>query len=214
LAKLDDEPCNEIQKYLLYGFRRSFPLGSDGSMGEAPGQSEELGWSNSIYDQLHRVAEKALAREKPGHSLQPTLLVNDAWLKLVDQENVDAADRAQVMAAGANIIRRLLVDHARKRKSQKRGGADGRGLPLHISIADSAGQIELLELNDALETLERDNPRAAQVVEMKFFGGLSGVEIAQQLEVSLRTVNNDWRFAKAWLYRVLSADPKSQNNDT
>lgn len=191
-----------------------FFVGKPGrGVSKTPPQSTDSQWSNSIYDQLHRIAQNALANEKPGHSLQPTLLVNDAWLKLAEQRNVDAADRSQVMAVGANIIRRLLVDHARKRKAQKRGGADGRGLPLHISIADSANQIDLLELNDALKGLERDNPRAAQVVELKFFGGLSGEEIAQQLDVSLRTVNNDWRFAKAWLYRVLNSDPESKGNN-
>ena len=173
-------------------------------MPDSPRLPDDDRWSQTIYDQLHQVAQKALAREKPGHSLQPTLLVNDAWVKLVQQRNVEAEDRSQVMAAGANIIRRLLVDHARQRKAQKRGGPDGRGIPLHISVADSANQIDLLELNDALESLERDNPRAAKVVELNFFGGLSGDEIADQLAVSLRTVNNDWRFAKAWLYRVLS----------
>ncbi len=179
-------------------------------MNDRFGQPAEKRWSDSIYDQLHRIAERALAREKPGHSLQPTLMVNDAWLKLLDQKNVDAANRSQVMAAGSNIIRRMLVDYARKRKAQKRGGKKGRGEPLHICVADSANQIELLELNDALESLEKDHPRTAQVVELKFFGGLTGDEIAQQLNVSLRTVNNDWRFAKAWLYRVLNSDQKSE----
>jgi len=175
-------------------------------MPDSPHRPDDDRWSPTIYDQLHQVAQRALSREKPGHSLQPTLLVNDAWLKLVQQNNVDVGDRSQVMAAGANIIRRLLVDHARQRKAQKRGGPDGRGIPLHISVADSANQIDLLELNDALEALEMDNARAARVVELKFFGGLSGEEIADQLAVSLRTVNNDWRYAKAWLYRVLSQE--------
>jgi RNA polymerase sigma factor (TIGR02999 family) len=160
-------------------------------------------WHQSIYDQLHRIAGAALGRERPGHSLQPTLLVNDAYLRLLDQKNVDVGDRSQVMAAGATIIRRLLVDYARSRKAQRRGGAEGRGGALHMSVPDNANPIDLLDLHDALEKLARDNSRAARVVEMKFFGGLSGEEIAEQLDVSLRTVNNDWRFAKAWLYRTL-----------
>ncbi len=160
-------------------------------------------WQSSIYDQLHRVAQGALARETPGHSLQPTMLVNDAYLRLLEQKNVDPADRSQVMAAGATIIRRLLVDYARKRKAQKRGGGAGRKMLLSVSIADATNHLEILELNDALETLGRENPRMASVVELKFFGGLSGEEIAEQLGISLRTVNNDWRFAKAWLYRTL-----------
>ncbi len=163
-------------------------------------------WNQSIYDQLHHVAEKALKQEAPGHSLQPTLLVNDAYLRLLDQRNVTPEDRSAVMAAGANIIRRLLVDYARKRKRLKRGGEEGRGNPLHFSIADDTSQIDVLELDDALEVFATDRPRAAQVVELKFFGGLTGEEIAEQLGVSIRTVKNDWRFAKAWLYRELGAE--------
>jgi RNA polymerase sigma factor (TIGR02999 family) len=135
------------------------------------------------------------------------MLVHDAYMKLREQRNIDPADRSQMMAAGATIIRRLLVDYARARKAQKRGGSEDRQIPLHISVADSASQIDILELNDALETLARKNVRAAQVVELKFFGRLSGDEIAEQLGVSLRTINNDWRFAKAWLYHELGTDP-------
>lgn len=170
-------------------------------------------WPQSIYDQLHNLAERAIAGERPGHSIQPTLLVNDAYLKLLEQKNVDRADRSQVMAAGANIMRRLLVDYARRRKALKRGGAAGRGIPLHIAVADDASQIDMLELNDALETLAGRNERAAQVVELRFFGGLSGEEIAEHLGVSLRTVNNDWRYAKAWLYGHLSSTPNETEHD-
>ena len=122
-------------------------------MSESTNADENAGGQSSIYEQLHRLAEGALRRETPGHSLQPTLLVNDAYLKLLEQKNIDPADRSQVMAAGATIIRRLLVDYARTRKAQKRGGSDGRGIPLHISVADSASQLDVLELNDALEAL-------------------------------------------------------------
>ena len=175
-------------------------------MSDAENSVDEPGWHASIYEQLHQIAEKALRRETPGHSLQPTLLVNDAYLRLLDQQNVDPADRSAVMAAGAVIIRRLLVDYARKRKRLKRGGENGRGNRLHLSIADSANQIDVLELNDALELLAEQRPRVAQVVEAKFFGGLTSEEIAQELGVSLRTVKSDWRFAKAWLYRALGSD--------
>ena len=176
-------------------------------------QGDRSDWQNSVYDQLHRLAKGALNRETPGHLLQPTMLVHDAYLKLLEQKNVDPADRSQVMAAGATIIRRLLVDYARTRKAQKRGGPEGRGIPLHISVADSAKQLDVLELNDALTALGEVNARAAQVVELKFFGGLSGEEIAEQLTVSLRTVNNDWRFAKAWLYRTLSEDLEGSSDE-
>lgn len=182
-------------------------------MPEPSRRSNTSPWHSSIYEQLHQCAQKALANERPGHSLQPTLLVNDAYMRLLEQRNVDLADRSQVMAAGATIIRRLLVDYARARKAQRRGGVDGRGVPLHVSVADSANDLDVVELNDALEALAKQNVRAAQVVELRFFGGLSGEEIAQQLGISLRTVNNDWRFAKAWLYRTLGSDQEGRQID-
>lgn len=182
-------------------------------MADSDRQGDRTEWQNSVYNQLHRLAQGALKRESPGHSLQPTMLVHDAYLKLLEQKNVDPADRSQVMAAGATIIRRLLVDYARTRKAQKRGGSDGRGIPLHISVADSARQLDVLELNDALVALGEINARAAEVVELKFFGGLPGEEIAEQLDVSLRTVNNDWRFAKAWLYRTLSPESEELSDE-
>lgn len=110
------------------------------------------------------------------------------------------------MAAGATIIRRLLVDYAQARKARKRGGSKNRQIPLHVSVADSASQVDILELNDALENLAGQSARAAQIVELKFFGGLSGGEIAEYVGVSLRTVQKDWRFAKACLYRILKPE--------
>ena len=175
-------------------------------MDQVTNQIEEGNWHHSIYKQLREIAEKALKRETPGHSLQPTLLVNDAYLRLLEQRNVNPEDRSAVMAAGANIIRRLLVDYARKRKTLKRGGEKGRGKELHVSIVDNANVLDVLELNDALERLGEQHPRAAQVVELKFFGGLTSEEIGEQVGVSLRTVKSDWRFAKAWLYRELGSD--------
>ncbi len=103
-------------------------------------------WQQSVYDQLHRLAERALGREAPGHSLQPTLLVNDAYLYLLKQRHIDPAERSQVIAAGANFIRRLLVDYARRRQAKKRGGKVGRGIPLHISVADDANTLDVVEL--------------------------------------------------------------------
>ena len=182
-------------------------------MPDSPGADANSAWQQSVYDHLHQMAEKALRRESPGHSLQPTMLVNDAYLKLLQQRNVDSSDRSLVLAVGANIIRRLLVDYARKRKANKRGGEDGRGIPLHISVAVDASEIDILELDEALDLLAEKNERAAKVVELKFFSGLTGEEISQQLAISLRTVNNEWRFAKAWLYRQLSTDTNEQNQD-
>ena len=181
-------------------------------MTESPPPENENSFQRSVYDELHAIAERALTGERAGHSLQPTLLVNDAYLRLQQQKNVDPKHRSMMLAAGATIIRRLLVDYARTRKRKKRGGNEGRGIPLHVSMADDAKGLDVLDLNDALEALAKELPRAAQIVELKFFGGLTGEEIAAQLSISLRTVNNDWKFAKAWLYRELG--PDSENIDT
>ncbi|MGI9473331.1 MAG: ECF-type sigma factor, partial [Rubripirellula sp.] len=159
----------------------------------------------SVYGQLHRLARHALQSERAGHSLQPTLLVNDAYMRLMEQRNLSLDDHSAVMAAGATIIRRLLVDYARKRRSQKRGGKTGRGVPLQPTMAEPRRH-DVLEISDAIEQLGIHHCRAAQVVDLKFFGGLTCEEISHQLDVSVRTVKNDWRFAKAWLHRELGSE--------
>ena len=161
------------------------------------------GWQQSIYHELHQIAERALRLETPGHSLQPTLLVHDAYMRLKDQANLAGQDRHRFLAAGAVIIRRLLVDYARKRKASKRGGEKNVEDVLHISTTPDANTVDVLELNDALEVLAKKSPRAARVVELRFFGGLTSDEVADELGVSLSTMNSDWKFAKAWLYREL-----------
>ena len=218
LAKMVAETCNRAGNFFADSFSIIFSSGkyrSDmtNSSENTPEQRHDQQWHESIYGQLHELAERALARESPGHSLQPTILVNDAYLRLLEQRNVSPDQRSQMMAAGATIIRRLLVDYARTRKAKKRGGPDGRGVPLHISLSDSAKHLDVIELNDALELLASENSRTAKVVELKFFGGLSGEEIAEQLGVSLRTVNNDWRFAKAWLYSKLGPSDDEEKSD-
>lgn len=174
----------------------------------------DVPWSQSIYDQLHEIAQQALRRESPGHSLQPTLLVNDAYMQLLKQRNVNRADKSQVLAVGATIIRRMLVDHARKRLTAKRGGDQGRGVGLDLSIVGYTNGLDVIELNDALAVLAKRHERAEKVVELRFFGGLVNEEIAEHLNISLRTVNSDWRFAKAWLYREMgpqsSETPESE----
>ena len=158
----------------------------------------------SVYTQLHEIAERALARETPGHSLQPTLLANDAYMRLLDQRNIDPEQRSAVLAAGAKIVRRLLVDYARKRRALRRGGVAGRGVPLEIFVGDEKSPVDLLELHEALDNLSRKSERLAEVVELRFFGGLTQEEIAKHIGVSDRTIRNDWNFAKAWLYDALS----------
>ncbi|TWT58280.1 RNA polymerase sigma factor [Thalassoglobus neptunius] len=163
-------------------------------------------WHQSMYDQLHQLAGRELKKEAPGHSLQPTVLVNDAFMKLLEQRNVDLNDRTHAMAVGANILRRLLVDHARKRKTLKRGGQQGRGQALFPSITTGTSRVDVVELHDALEVMEESHSRPAKIVELKFFGGLTGEEISSELNVSRSTVQAELGFAKAWLKKELSEE--------
>jgi len=156
-----------------------------------------------VYQELHRLARRYMKGERPGHSLQTTALVNEAYLRLVDYKRMQWQNRAHFFAVSAQVMRRILVEHAR-RHNQKRGGA----VP-HVSL-DEAAQVgggrpsDLVALDDAMNSLARLDPRKVQVVEMRFFGGLSVEETAEVLKVSPVTVMRDWSTAKAWLYRELS----------
>lgn len=162
-------------------------------------------WEQSLYEELRPLADAAIRWEKPGHSLQPTLLMNDAYLRLQQQENLKEADRSKVLAAAARIMRRLLIDRCRKRDAEKRGGKLGR-VPFPSDVAEHDRSTEILELHEALIVFQKQSPRAAKVVELRFFGGLTSEGVAEVLDVSLSTVNSDWRFAKAWLLRQMSRD--------
>jgi RNA polymerase sigma factor (TIGR02999 family) len=156
-----------------------------------------------VYDELRRLARHYMRRERPGHSLQTTALVNEAYMRLVDYERMQWQDRAHFFAVSAQLMRRILVEHAR-RHNLKRGG----GLQ-HVSLEEAAvvggGQdVDLMALDDAMNGLARIDPRKVQVVEMRFFGGLSVEETAEVLKVSCVTVKRDWRAAKVWLYRELT----------
>ena len=156
-----------------------------------------------VYDELHRLARRYMRGERAGHSLQTTALVNEAYMRLVDYERMQWQNRAHFFAVSAQLMRRILVEHAR-RHNLKRGG----GVP-HVSLDEAAvmggGQdADLVALDDAMNALARIDPRKVQVVEMRFFGGLSVEETAEVLEVSPVTVKRDWRTAKAWLYRELT----------
>ena len=157
-----------------------------------------------VYDELHAVAERFMARERSNHTLQPTALVNEAYLNLIDQTRVDWKNRAQFSAVAANIMRRLLVDHARRHNAIKHGG-DAQKLVLTDSLrADTAGDIDVLALDEALEELNRLNERHRKVVELRFFGALTVDETAHALGVSPQTVRTDWYSARAWLRVRLS----------
>jgi RNA polymerase sigma-70 factor (ECF subfamily) len=156
-----------------------------------------------VYKELHRVAARYMRSERPGHSLQTTALVNEAYLRLVDCHSVQWKDRAHFFAVSAQLMRRILVDYAR-RHNQKRGGGV---LRLSFDDAMETGDhpsTDLVALDDALNGLQRVDPRKTQVVEMRFFGGLSVDETAEVLKISPITVMRDWNTAKAWLYRELS----------
>ena len=156
-----------------------------------------------MHKDLLLIARRCMRGEKQGHSLQPTALVNEAYLKLVGSQQVNWQNRAHFLAVSAMLMRRILVDHARKKAYQKRGGEAER-VPFNSDLfpPDEKGP-GLVELDDALKTLAKIDPRKAQVVEMKYFGGLTVEEIAAALKVSPDTVMRDWKFAKSWLKREL-----------
>ena len=155
-----------------------------------------------VYDELRTLAAIHLGRERTGHTLQPTALVHEVYLRLVDQRRATWENRAHFFGAAANIMRRLIVDHARRRTAQKRGG--GKTISLE---EDMAPAIELsddvVRVDEALEVLARHDPRQAKVVELRFFGGLTVEETAEVMGISPITVKREWAMARAWLHREL-----------
>lgn len=158
-----------------------------------------------VYDELRRLASSYLRRERADHTLQPTALVNEAYLRLIDQANVQWQSRTQFFGIAANLMRQILVDHARKHSAEKRGGADRHKLSLTQAdrIAEQP-EIDLLALNEALEELSRMDEQQARIVELKFFGGLTIEEISEVMGISHATIERDWKMARAWLRRELS----------
>ena len=155
-----------------------------------------------VHDELRRLARRHMAREHPGNTLQATALVNEAYLRLVQVKQVRWQNRAQFFGLAAKVMRQILVDAARARNNDKRGG--GRKVALDEAVvAASEPSPDLVALDQALNTLEAVHPRKARVVELKFFGGMSLEETAEALHVSPDTVKRDWRFAKLWLLREL-----------
>jgi len=159
-----------------------------------------------VHSELHRLARHYMARERPDHTLQPTALVNEAYLRLMEISHVQWQNRAHFLAVAARVMRRILVDVARAHRNQKRGGGFER-LELDETLASTERPIELVALDEALDRLKAINPRQSEVVELHFFGGLTLEEAADVLEISRDTVKRDWRFAKLWLLRELSDIP-------
>ncbi len=169
-------------------------------------RSDARWWTPIVYECLRGLASRALARERPGHTLQSTALVHEAFLKLLGRNEAAWVARGDFLALAARTLREVLVDHARRRGAAKRGGDRVR---LEFVAADGARETstaDLLALDEALDRLGREHERAARVVELKWFGGLSVDETAAVLRVSPRTVDLDWRFARAWLGRELGAE--------
>jgi RNA polymerase sigma factor (TIGR02999 family) len=156
-----------------------------------------------VYDELHRLARRYMRRERPGHSLQTTALVNEAYTRLVDYKRMQWQDRAHFFAVSAQLMRRILVEHARRHNLKRGGGVQHVSLD-EATIVGGDGDTDLVALDDAMNALARLDPRKVQVVEMRFFGGLSVEETAEVLKVSPVTVKRDWRAARTWLYRELT----------
>jgi RNA polymerase sigma factor (TIGR02999 family) len=162
-----------------------------------------------VYNELHRLARHYMRRERPDHTLQATSLVNEAYLRLIDVNRVEWRNRAHFIALAAQMMRRILVESARNRQRQKRGGG-----AVHVSLDDvqelpDLKEHDLVALSSALSALATFDPRMSQVVELRFFGGLTVAETAEVLNISPETVMRDWKTAKAWLIRELRRGPST-----
>lgn len=161
---------------------------------------------SAVYNELHRMAGRYMRRERPGHTLQTTALVNEAYLKLVNQKEANWQNRSHFFAVAAQVMRRILVDYARNRLAEKRGGGQ-QPLPLEEGLVFTQERCaELVALDAALEKLETQDRRVSKVVELRFFSGLSVDETAEALSISARTVKRDWNFGRAWLRAELTPD--------
>jgi RNA polymerase sigma factor (TIGR02999 family) len=190
LQESDPRPSDDTVTGLLLAWRAGRPEASDRLF-------------PLVYEELRRIAHRQLGRERAGHTLDTTALVHEAYLKLVDQTQVQWVDRSHFLAVAAQAMRRILVDYARRYASDKRGGA-----PMRVSLTDATIVAEqradlLLALDEALIDLAKMDERLSRVVECRFFGGLTEEETAEVLGVTARTVRRDWTKAKGWLHRVL-----------
>jgi RNA polymerase sigma-70 factor, ECF subfamily len=173
-----------------------------------------LAWSNGdetalekliplVYEELHRLAHRYISRERPGNTLQTTALAHEAYLRLVDAQGVQWHNRAHFFAVAAQTMRRILVDLARARHNLKHGGGARQVSLDEVLVASPVRGVDMLALDEALGRLAALNPRQSQVVELRYFGGLTNEEVAEVIKISPRTVRSDWSLARAWLYREL-----------
>jgi RNA polymerase sigma factor (TIGR02999 family) len=189
---LTDVPAHEVTRLL-----QAWSVGEEQALGKL---------IPLVHKELHRLARRYMAGESPGHTLQTTALVNEAYLRLVDVKNVNWQNRAHFFGVSAQLMRRILVDFARSRRSLKRGGETLTVSLEEGLIVSRARGADVVALDDALKTLAAMDPRRSRVVELRFFGGLSAAEAAEVLKVSAETVLHDWKLAKAWLLREMSVD--------
>jgi len=157
-----------------------------------------------VYDELHKMANRYMKRERKDHTLQTTALINEAYVRMVDQKNVHWENRAHFFAISAQIMRRILIDHARRHHYAKRGGGALKVSLDETAMVASDPAADMLLLDEALNRLTEMDPRRGQVVELRYFGGLNNEEIAGVLKISENTVTRDWNLARAWLYQELS----------
>jgi RNA polymerase sigma factor (TIGR02999 family) len=191
------EDC-AVQRSHLSGMLRAWSAGT-------PGALEEL--TPIVYDELYRIAQKRMLAERVGHLLQPSALVNEAFVRLMHGRPQEWHDRVHFFSFVSQMMRHILVDFARARESERRGNGQWS---LDMSLGNSALQPRfhnLIDLHEAMNELASHSPRQARVVELRFFGGLDNPEVAEALEISNDTVTRDWKFARAWLFRRLTAVP-------
>jgi RNA polymerase sigma factor (TIGR02999 family) len=159
-----------------------------------------------VYEELRRLATARMARESSGHTLQPTALVHEAWLRLVGDGDRNWENRAHFFGAAAEAMRRILIENARRKSRLKRGGDQARVDIADVELATTTPDDKVLLIDEALEKLQTEDPDKAKIVVLKFFGGLTNQEVAQTLNVTERTVERQWAFAKAWLFRCIETE--------
>ena len=156
-----------------------------------------------VYEELRKLAHARMARENPNHTLQPTALVHEAWLSMVDDNERTWQNRAYFFASASTAMRRILVDHARRKSNLKRGGDQQRMDFEEIELSEPMPDDKVLQVEDALQQMEKAHPLWAQIVTMKYFGGMTRAEIAETLEIGERSVARYWDYARAWLYKTI-----------
>lgn len=164
-----------------------------------------------VYDEMRKIARRYMSRQRPDHTLQTTALVNEAYLRLIDSSKVQWQNRAHFYAISAQLMRRILVDFARARTNQKRGGGAQKVVLDEALTLTSEPGADLIALDDALNELAKLDRRQSQIVELRYFGGLSEDETAEILDISARTVRRDWSLARAWLYRQLNQEERDDS---